>query len=855
MKNFFKIIFCIIVLFITFLYLGIVILLPKIVNSKASVRGVTSFLHKKCGIELNVQDLNLKVSPTLTFVLSVSDIEATGSNGPVLELKNVLFNYNLLKNNFTVVKADNLYIDGNYLKELIPSKKSDSKLNLNKFSEVHIKNLNYASDEVNIFIQNIDTIKDDIQLKAKIKTPYLRETIELGNSGTLQVLDNTLSANKFEIKLGNSQIFLDGILINKDKMYDFDLKGENLPLSELMPILLHFQKSQDPAKKFIENFRDFTGYIRLDLHAKNSGIFGTCTAYNLGAKAVWFDIPLYFKQAIFNFNGESITSKAEGILGKEKVIHTLNITNLGTEKKEVVGTLNTKLTKRFNYVPNLTVLNSVNVGLVYKIKAKKVDVFYDVDITENSDLIYNTSYLGLRNYKRKISAHTFKDNNDLHLKEYKYSYIDKNKENIIVSGDGLFVKINEKFTPQFLSCNTNGYAPITVTGSFGEKIRGGEFSGNLEYNYINDTLVGTFDVINARYKAFEIEKAHVDAQNGIVNITAKGLFKGEKYLAEMKAKNDFANDVLIYNTKLFLNKLLIDTNEEPTRKHKKIHSKDFVQKIQQSNITVNNLEMVINEIKREAFVLNNVKLFGSLKNNIFDFTMKELDFADGKISANGNYNFKTHTSDMVFTAENINSNKAAEMMLNLENQIDGMASAKVNLSAKDMFRFLDVHCDFDIKEGFFPKLGDAEFMLENTKYKLSQIINFDLTQKDLMKADIKGSFDVHSTELNNVDITAWSEDSAMYLEGDYEMEKQYANLQLFWHYSKNSPKGVRIFCVPLSWILKIVFRPEKSREIYQSKLAKIPKINEVEDNTSYYRVQLKGDINNNKMDLIFKEIK
>ena len=124
-----------------------------------------------------------------------------------------------------------------------------------------------------------------------------------------------------------------------------------------------------------------------------------------------------------------------------------------------------------------------------------------------------------------------------------------------------------------------------------------------------------------------------------------------------------------------------------------------------------------------------------------------------------------------------------------------------------------------------------------------------------MKDDIKGSFDVHNTELKNIDITTWHELSAMYLEGNYEMEKQIADLQLFWKYNKDAPKGIRIFCVPLSLILKVVFRPENSRATYQPKLAKIPNIKAAEKNTTYYRIHLNGDINNNKIKIILKEIR
>ena len=56
---------------------------------------------------------------------------------------------------------------------------------------------------------------------------------------------------------------------------------------------------------------------------------------------VWFNIPLYFEKAVFNFKGKTVTSDADGLLGGEKVNHILIITHLGTSEKEVYGELNT----------------------------------------------------------------------------------------------------------------------------------------------------------------------------------------------------------------------------------------------------------------------------------------------------------------------------------------------------------------------------------------------------------------------------------------------------------------------------------------------------------------------------------
>ena len=861
MKKIFKITFGILLLFVIVFYLGIVFLLPQVVNNKITINKLQSLIFNKTGVNTTIAGLNLKISPKLTVVLKVDNIEAKSNNVPVADIKKVAINYNLLQRHLTLVSANNIFIDGNYLKKLKKErKKKKGKLKVKRLPEIHIHDLAYKSDEVCIYMPNMDTENDFIYLNANINGSFLKETLKLGDSGSIQVAENKIKINKYKVTLGNSNLFLDGILSDKSNYPELEIIGESLPVSELMPILLHFQKSKDPSKKFIENFKNFKGTVNVNLKLNKDGIWGTCVANNIGANAVWFDIPLFFKEAVFNFRGKNVDSVAEGILGNEKVIHTLDITRLGTPEKLVVGTMKTTLTKRFNNVPNLTVLNSVNFDLVYKIKNRKPDVYYNIDIPVNSDLIYNSFYLGLRDYKRKIYANTLKDGNNLYLKEYKYSYSDLNKENIIISGNGLFSKYidksnPDKFIPQFVSCHTNGYAPISVMGSFGEKVRGGEFKGDLKYDFNNNEVLGTFDIAKARHKAFTIEHAYIIAKDGILNITSNGLYKGEKYSAELKAKNNIYGETLIYNMKLFLDKLVLETKPDANPNNNKINPNEISKKVRDAAITINNWEIAINEIKRDKFVLQNVKLLGSMKNNIFDFKMQELNFADGTINAKGVYDFAKDTSKMMFEAKNINSNKVAEITLNLQNQIEGIANAKVNLDAKDMFRFLDAHCAFEVKEGFLPKLGDTEFMVKNSKYKLSEIVNLDLTQKDLLKDDIKGTFDVHNTELKNINITTWHELSAMYLEGNYEMEKQLADLQLFWHYSKEAPKGIKIFGIPLNLILKIVFRPENSKELYQTQLSKIPEINADEKNSWYYRVQLSGDINNNKTNLKLKEIR
>ena len=368
MKKIFKITFSVLLLFVIVLYLCLVCVLPSIINSKATINKLQSLILDKTGIETKIDALNLIISPKLNIVLNVDSIDAEKKDVTVVDIKNLSLNYKLLQKHLTLVSANNIYIDGNFLKQFKKErKKKKGKPEFKNIPEIHIQKFVFKSDEVSINAEKIDTNDDFLTLKAAIKTPFLKEGVNIGDAGSLQVAGNKFKANNFEIALGNSHLYLDGILADRNKFRDFDITGENLPISEIMPALLRFQKSKDPSKKFIENFKNFKGTLNVNLKLNKDGIWGTCTVFNLGTNAVWFDIPLYAKEAVFNFKGETVDSVAEGILGNEKVIHTLNITDLlNPQKKLVVGTLKTTLTKNFNSVPNLTVLNSVNFDLVIK---------------------------------------------------------------------------------------------------------------------------------------------------------------------------------------------------------------------------------------------------------------------------------------------------------------------------------------------------------------------------------------------------------------------------------------------------------------------------------------------------------
>ena len=71
MKKIFKISFGILLLSIIGFYLGIVFVLPSIINSKTTINKIQSLIHNKTGIETTITGLNLKISPKLNIVLNL----------------------------------------------------------------------------------------------------------------------------------------------------------------------------------------------------------------------------------------------------------------------------------------------------------------------------------------------------------------------------------------------------------------------------------------------------------------------------------------------------------------------------------------------------------------------------------------------------------------------------------------------------------------------------------------------------------------------------------------------------------------------------------------------------------------
>ena len=533
--------------------------------------------------------------------------------------------------------------------------------------------------------------------------------------------------------------------------------------------------------------------------------------------------------------------------------HSLKITDILSPKRETTGSAKSILSDKMAKIylkQDIKIKKYIEIKIDYNIKNKKIDVKYYLNLQKGSDLYYKDAYLGLRKKERRFFARTYKDCDNLHLKKYSYSIINKNIIKEIIYGKGLFINKNGHLLPSYVTCTTNGYAPVSVVGSFGRYVQGGKFSGKLKYDFSRKTITGNFEVINTIFNNFYVKSAKIIANNKTANISAFGSYLKQNFSCKASVKNGFYGKIIVHNMNLFLDKFNIKHKGQKAKQNKNKYTIKDINKISSKvrdiDMDIENWNIETDTLTMDNIILNDIKLFGSLKDAIFQFEMSELSFAKGVMFAKGMYNFNNNSSCIDFFAKNIDSNMASEMLFNLKNQVQGIANASLRAKTFNNLEDIKAKLLFEIEDGFLPKLANKEFIFKNNKkIKISSLTNADLTKAQALSSDIKGSFDFNNYKLENIIITSRQKSLAMLINGLYDIKQQNADINIYGKYDKQAPKGVKILFVPLDWIINFALRNDEAQSKYSDKLKDIPEIEYKKGikNQRYFKVDIKGNLN------------
>lgn len=785
------------ILILSGVYLCLMFILPYFLNSANTIIKIQNFVKNKFQTTIIIDNLKFTSNPKLFLDIKTDKITVKGiEDKDVIILKNLSATAKL--NGIKNLKADYLYFNSNNLKK---NTEKEQKMPLSKIPSMHIST----------------------------------GKIILGSA--------------FEIDIENLNI----LKIPAGKSLDF--------------------KGKIASKKKFAIFEQYKGNISGKLEIKENKflgiqIFGKIIANDINgiANAAFLtNAPVHINNEEFHFNGADIQSEGIGTLGGQKVYHNFKIKNFLSKTRETKGNIYSNLAPGIvKYIPNFQIQNSAGIKIDYTVTNKKNFINYTINLKKGADIFYKHAYVGLREKDRKLYIETLKDKNKLYIKNFNYSTIENSINSLILYGDALFEKNNSSYQPRYLTIKTNGWAPASTTGSFNRFIAGGIFKGNLSYDFVQNIMLGDFTIKDFIHKDFYVETAVIKADKNLIDITAEGKYRREKFTSKLQAKNnlnEINKRVHIYNMELFLDKYKF--RKRYKKNHKEYRSankykqiKVFAAKVRDIDILVDNWKVTANSIIYNKIVLKDVNLVGSLKDDIFKFSTSKVAFANGILSANGQYDFKHKNSDIVFSAKNVDSNIAAALLFNLPGQVEGTADGTLNIITHNKLDDIQAYVTFKINDGFLPKIGSKEFLSKhnNKKFKISDIINIKARGKKNLSSDITGSFYMDNHILKDINLTSKQRYLSFLIEGNYDIINGEADLMLFGKYSSVAQKGIKIFFIPISFIMKFLFKPENTLKNYKTKLEKIPSIDAKAIETNYFRVKLYGNLIQNKINVEMKSI-
>ena len=839
------------------LYAFTVFVLPYVLNSHKIKQFAVKRIFPSLASKVEISKSKIRISPFLKLYLNIDEIYLSNNKGVTLNLRGLDAKISPFFIDQGEIHIDNLYFKKTGIAER--DKRKDNFLKqIAKLPNIEISNalLEFGHEDIpTAFIDLNDFIykgKKQKHLSSNLvfKSDLIDKTFSISSKDTLVIGKTNIYTDSLDILFNGSVLNIKGFLYDI-KGCDFLITGNNIPVADIEGASISAYRHIKNKKNFLENFKDYKGLADIDLRVYKGDVYGSILMKKLSAFSIPLAVPVYFDKALFKFNKREIFMNEFGSFGGEKAQLGFYLTGMFTDNLVISGNVNSIVTEKFaeKYIDKFFIKGNVLLSVDYYIKDSIVNIIYSAKIPKDSDVLYYGARLGLQNSDREIQAITKKDADKISLVDYSYSALLGDVIEPIVFGFGEFEKINGKYQLTDFFAQTKKDAPVSLLGFLEERLSGGFFNGNLHYDFEEEKFLGSIIIQDTKFKNFDIKNAAVFGDKSLLTILAYGTLDNEPFNCEIELKNELSKYLYIENLILYLKKFVVKQSNAVKlpnfSKAKSINSK-------YRYINVKNVDIRIDYFKRRNLVLENLNLKGAVSNNVFDFIMPNILFAKGKLNASGKINYNDKTSNILFTANDVDSNSAAFQFFNLKDFIYGKACAKLNLYGKDMFKELNGDVEFSIKEGFLKNIGTSGYVVNKTdsspslNYSLSKVIKIDRHVILNPKSNLTGRFKFANSKIYDSDIYIQNDMLSIYAEGGFDPYNQQLDLIMWGKYDADVEKKITVFHIPLNWITKFAFKIAKFNEHEDAKIKKIPSIKNVGKKIKFINIKVNGNINQPK---------
>lgn len=721
-------------------------------------------------------------------------------------------------------------------------------------------------------------------VKALILTSPFDSKIKYSSGGVINVVNNKViikdvkgfinnEQNTFALDLNienafSKKIDLNGVL--KLKTPDICSYNEILS-SDVLPKNL---------KKYTKNYQFKEGALDLDVRIVNNKISLLTDLSKISFEYLPFEMPieilngsLSLKNNVLKLNKVNLLADKMPVLldGEIKGVFNKQNFNLYINSKPQQEFIDKFINKNQIYPIK------IKGDIVYWVKAKGVidnfDIKTKIDMSKESSFYHFGATIGDNENAISVLLDTkIFDGNNCKIKEFSYDKIidsqsgRQTKLNMLKAFGGVKI-LKDDLIFENLNIKTNHPTDARIFNIIFRKpnIKQGQFTSDLKINgKLSDAkVIGDFHIFETNIPFLDTSMKNIELifRDKTIEFASKGDIMGNDIAFDGVMKNSFVlpyqiEKAYLYTKKMDLNRIV---NKIKIAEVDDVKTFETLEKFDINSIVTKNFKIKADNIELRNIHAKDFEANTSL-NKKGDFDVKDFSFNIAKGTLDGKFSYNLNNNDMSLNmnAESISANDITLALFDLNNQIHGDLTGKVNLSCngKDFnscMSTLGGSTIFNVKDGKMPKLGSLEYLLKAgnlvkgglTGVSINGIIDLLAPSKTGNFSDIYGSIRIKDGIARNIEITTKGDDLSLFIGGTYNFATSIADMEVLGLLSRKiSTMLGPIGNVSINTLFNVIPGVDLSKD--STILERINKIPGIELSSKSYRkfiAEIKGNIN------------
>ena len=778
-------------------------------------------------------------------------------------------------------------------------------------AKICINNLNLPD----IFPDVNDTDKDylnlnisaDMKYKGKIDIPDF-DKIDLHISSIKSDKTNKVQINEGEIFLKNNRLsirnirgkFIDTmseLYINTDIDNIFtkpnvngSVRLSNFDVS-LINVLSKVSIVPKTARNTLSSIRFDKGKINLSASISNNKLKSSTNLGGISLTYIPQDLPLTIANgSIYAKNDFIGINKINLIADDMPILLDGNINNVFT-KPEFNIYVNSKPKQDFinKYVNNNRVYPiKIKGDIVYSLRIKGTQNDYNItaqtDLAKSSSLYYLGAFVGdnENDIVLVLNMQVLKQK-FLKIKEFSYDKLiasqgtRKTRRNML-KAQGQIDLYDDDLIFHDLTIKTTNPTDARIFNVLFRKpnIKQGQFTSDLRFNgrLSNPKLLGSFHIFETNIPFLDTTMKNVSFKfkDKTIDIYSTGEILGNDVRLKSTMRNKLTTPYYIENAEIYTKLLDLNYITEKLKSSQVDNYGTFesFENFDISTLIIKNLKMNADKINLRNISAEKVIAFAEL-NEAKQLKVRDFRFnlAKGLLHGKFEYNLKNSRTLIDLEASQISANELSYAIFDLNNQIYGDLTGKLNLSCSGTnfnhcMETLNGNVVFNVSDGKMPKLGSLEYLLRAgnlikggiTGLSINSIIDIITPLKTGNFSNIYGIINISNGIANNIEIATKGKTLSLFLTGNYNFSTSVAEMEVLGILSKKiSTVFGGVGNLSLNTLFNIIPGVDLTKD--SNILEKINKIPALELSEKAYRkfiAEIKGNINGDNYVSSFKWI-